>query len=174
MQALTKRLRQNLMLCVFSSLVSAFNPALAASDREMQEEALKALEMRQHPNHAAHAAPLDKSQEFRGVFYGYLPCQDCDGIKATLSLKGHNNYLLVTQPARESSKEFYEKGKYTWNEDTRTVVLTARDQSTRYYHIADEGTLVQLNADGTTMQGDEEKRTLRRGDTVKSRQVHIH
>ncbi|SJM92508.1 copper resistance protein NlpE [Crenothrix polyspora] len=174
MQALTKRLKKNLMLCIFSSLVSIFNPVWAASDREMQEEALKALEMKRHGGHSAPVESLDKNQEFRGVFYGYLPCADCDGIKATLSLKSHNNYLLVTQPARESSKEFYEKGKYTWDEDTRTVVLTARDQSTRHYRIADEGTLVQLNTDGTTMLGDEEGHTLRRGDTVKSRQVHIH
>lgn len=175
MQALTKQVKQNLALFVFSGLVSAFNPVLAASDREMQEEALKALEMRQHPGHAAHAAPLDKSQEFRGVFYGYLPCKDCDGIKATLSLKGHNNYLLVTQPAKESSKEFYEKGKYTWNDDTRTLVLTAnKDSSLRQYRIEDEGTLTQLNADGTLILGDADDHTLRRSDTVKSRQVHIH
>ncbi|SJM92502.1 copper resistance protein NlpE [Crenothrix polyspora] len=174
MQALTKRLKKNLMLCIFSSLVSIFNPVWAASDREMQEEALKALEILKHPDHAVHAEAFDKSQEFHGVFYGYLPCKDCDGIKATLSLKGHNNYLLVTQPAKESSREFYEKGKYTWTENARTLVLTARNQSTRHYRIADEGTLVQLNTDGTTMVGDEEGHTLRRGDTVKSRQVHIH
>lgn len=171
-----KKLQQNLAFLVFSSLVSAFNPAIAASDREMQEEALKALEMIRQPHaaHADHVSIVDKDKEFHGVFYGFLPCKDCDGIKATLSLKQNNIYLLVTQPAKESSKEFYEKGKYTWNDDTRTIVLTSRDKSTRQYHIEGEGTLVQFNEDGTPMAGDQDSYTLRRSDTVKSRQVHIH
>ncbi len=127
-------------------------------------------------DHSAHVAPIDKSLDFHGIFYGYLPCQDCNGIKSTLSLKQNNNYLLVTQPAKESSREFYEKGKYTWNEEKHTVVLTSRNAANiRQYLIKDEGTLILLNADGTQMKGeDEDSYTLRSSDTVKSREIHIH
>ena len=173
-----KYLKQKLTLIFFSTLFSAYNPAMAESDMQIQERVLKAREMlnQQKTDHAAHVNPIDKSLEFHGVFYGFLPCNDCNGIKATLSLKQKNNYLLVTQPARESSREYYEKGKYTWNDENQTVVLTPNKESTtRQYHIDDEGTLVQLSDGGVRMTGDEADRyILRRSDTVKSREVHIH
>lgn len=178
MQTLKKQLKQNLALIFFGTLLSAYHPAIAKTDLEAQEKYLKARvnSHQQETDHSAHVAPIDKSLDFHGVFYGYLPCNDCNGIKTTLSLKQNNNYLLVTQPARESSREFYEKGKYSWDEEKRTVVLTPRNEpSTRQYHIENEGTLIQLNSDGARMPSElAERYTLRRSDTVKSREVHIH
>jgi hypothetical protein len=177
MQAFKKQSKQYRMLIFFNILLSV-NIAMAATDQADQEKLLKARVMsrQQDPDHAAHLNPVDKSLEFHGVFYGYLPCKDCDGIKTTLSLKQNNNYLLVTQPAKESSKEFYEKGKYSWNDENHTVVLTSRnDSSIRQYRIKDEGTLILLNSDGTQMTRDKaESYTLRRSDRVNSREVHIH
>ncbi|MDD1623686.1 MAG: copper resistance protein NlpE, partial [Methylococcaceae bacterium] len=94
----------------------------------------------------------------------------------TLSLKQNNNYLLVTQYAKEYSREFYEKGKYSWNDENHTVVLTPRKggTSTRSYHIENEGTLIQLNDDGTRMTDEAGRYVLQRSDTVKSREIHIH
>ncbi|WP_394753710.1 copper resistance protein NlpE [Crenothrix sp.] len=174
MRALKKQLKQNLAWCIFSSVLFTASSVMAASDREMQEEALKALELAKNP-HAAHAA-TEKGKEFHGVFYGYLPCDDCEGIKATLTFKQNNNYLLVTQPAKASTREFYEKGKFNWNDETHILMLTSnKDSTVRQYHIeAEGGALVQFNADGTPIKGDQESYTLRRGDTIKSRQVHIH
>jgi hypothetical protein len=56
------------------------------------------------------------------------------------------------------------------------VVLTPRNESiTRQYRIKDEGTLIQLNSDGTQITEElEDSYSLRRSDTVKSREVHIH
>ena len=178
MQTLKKQLKQNLALIFFSFLFSAYNPVMAESDMQIQERVLKARELasQQKTDHAAHVNPDDKSLEFHGVFYGFLPCKDCNGIKTTLSLKQKNNYLLVTQPARESSREYYEKGKYSWNDENHTVVLTPHKESTtRQYHIENGETLIQLNSDGTRITGDQaDNYILRRSDTVKSREVHIH
>jgi uncharacterized lipoprotein NlpE involved in copper resistance len=178
MQALKKPLKQNLTLIFFSTLFSVYNPALAESDMQIQEKVLKARESanQQNTDHAAHVNPVDKSLEFHGVFYGFLPCKDCNGIKTTLSLKQKNNYLLVTQPARESSREYYEKGKYSWNDENHIVVLTPlKESTTRQYHIENGETLIQLNTDGTRITGDQaDSYILRRSDTVKSREVHIH
>lgn len=177
MKPLTKQLPQNLALAFFSTLLLAVQPTMAETDLQSQQNLLRARvkNYEQKTDHSAHLKPVDKSLEFHGVFYGYLPCKDCDGIKATLSLKQNNNYLLVTQPAKESSKEFYEKGKYNWNEEKQIVVLTPRKESTtRQYFIEDEGTLVQLNSDGMRMTGDGDRYTMRRSDMVKSREVHIH
>jgi hypothetical protein len=175
MQALKKQLKQNLTLFCFGTLLLALHPAMAATDQADQEKLLRARVNRQ-TDHSAHLTPVDKSLEFHGVFYGYLPCNDCNGIKATLSLKQNSNYLLVTQPARESSREYYEKGKYSWNDENQTVVLTPNKEPTpRQYHIENEGTLIQLNSDGARMPSElADRYTLRRSDMVKSREVHIH
>lgn len=177
MQALKKQLKHNLAFFLFSSLLSA-NSAIAETDLTAQANYLKARASSHQPktDHTAHVNHADKSQQFHGVFYGYVPCDDCPGIKMTLSLKQNNNYLLVTQPARESSREFYEKGKYTWNDDSHTVVLTPRKESIiRHYLIEDEGTLVQVNSDGTRMVSKDPGRyILRRSDSVKSREIHFH
>jgi uncharacterized lipoprotein NlpE involved in copper resistance len=175
MQAL--KTHANLTLIFFGILFST-QVAMAKTDLTAQEGYAKALAKnhQQEIDHSAHK-PVDKSLDFHGVFYGYLPCNDCNGIKATLSLKQNNNYLLVTQPAKDSSREFYEKGKYTWDEKNRTVVLTPRKEQsiTRHYLMKDEGTLIQLNSDGTQISEElEENYTLRRSDTVTSREVHIH
>lgn len=175
MQILKKQLNQNLTLIFFSTLLLALHPAMAKTDQEDQEKLLRAR-VNSQTDHSAHVTPIDKSLEFHGVFYGYLPCNDCNGIKTTLSLKQNNNYLLVTQPARESSREFYEKGKYSWNDENQTVVLTPnKEAAVHQYHIESEGTLIQLNSDGARMPSElADRYTLRRSDTVKSREVHIH
>jgi hypothetical protein len=173
MRALKKSLKHNLALFLIGSLVSAVS-AMAASDIEAQEgfARARAKNLQGQADHAAHQNPADESQEFHGVFYGYLPCSDCDGVKTTLSLQQKRNYLLVIQPAKASSRESFERGKYTWDEKNRTVVLTPKKEgaSVRRYHIEDEGTLIQLNEDGIKKKD----YVLQRSDTYKSREVHIH
>lgn len=173
MRIFNNQFKHNLALLLCSSLLSAL-PAKAATDLEAQETFARARAKTSQPeaDHSAHQGHADKSQTFRGVFYGFLPCSDCTGVKTTLSLQQKNNYLLVTQPARESSREFYERGKYSWDDESRTVVLTPKKEGTgpRRYHIEDEGTLIQLNEDGIKM----DRYVLQRADTVKSREVHIH
>jgi uncharacterized lipoprotein NlpE involved in copper resistance len=123
-----------------------------------------------------HSNHTDKSQEYRGVYYGFLPCDDCLGVKTTLSLKSNTNYLLVTQYTKESAREYFEKGKYNWDDNNKTLVLTSnKDGSKRKYTIKDDNALVQLSSDGLPIKGAaEEKYTLLRSDVAKSREVHIH
>lgn len=177
MRTLKNQFICNLTIMIIISLFSV-SIAHAATDLEARENLAKARAKNsgKEMDHASHKNHADKSLEFRGVFYGYLPCSDCDGIKVTLSLKQKNNYLMVTQYARESSREYYEKGKYDWNERDRTVVLTPRKGGTgkRLYHIENEGTIIQLNEDGSRMFGDSDRYVLRRSDMTKTREVHIH
>jgi uncharacterized lipoprotein NlpE involved in copper resistance len=101
---------------------------MAESDIQIKKGVHNIKEKSQkHGNHSKNTKIVDKNQkQFHGVFYGYLPCEDCDGVQTTLSLKNKNNYLLVTQPAKASSREFFDKGKYIWDEETSTVTLTSR------------------------------------------------
>jgi NlpE N-terminal domain len=177
MQILKRNLKKSLAFIFISALIPA-QITLAATDLSAQENYLKARvkSLEQNNDHANHLEPVEKSKDFHGVFYGFLPCENCNGIKATLSLKQNNLYLLVTQPAKESSKELYEKGKYTWDEEKQIVTLSPRnDAAIKKYSIKDEGTLIQLKSDGSPMKADAaDKYTLRRSDTANTREVHIH
>ena len=178
MQTVKTTLKQTMPLIFLGVLLSS-NSVMAITDQEAREGFAKARAMnhQEEANRADHLNHVDKNQEFRGVFYGFLPCDHCNGMKVTLSLKQNNHYLMVTQPAKESSREFFEKGKYSWDDDTNTVVLTPRDKDAevREYLIKDEGTLIQLDSNGKQIIGDSAGNyTLRRSDTVKSREVHIH
>ncbi|MCX7098156.1 MAG: copper resistance protein NlpE [Methylococcales bacterium] len=170
---------QNLALLLFGAMLIANHPAWAGSDLEAIEKYQRARAERMYPgeNHAGHGEE-DSSKGFHGVYYGFVPCKTCLGTKMTLSLNQNNNYLLVIQSASEGSRESYEKGKYVWNEESRTVVLTPRkgkEMAIRYYHIQDEETLAQANDDGTKMTGDDaDLFVLRRSDTVKTREIHFH
>ena len=154
-------------------------PAIAVTDISAQQKFLEAKvsNHQKEGEHVNHLTPVDENKKFHGVFYGFLPCDNCNGIKATLSLKDNNNYLLVTQPAKESSREFYEKGKYSWDDENKLALLTPKnsESNTKMYHIKDEGTLIQLNDDGKPFTGDKaDSYILRRSDTIQSREVHIH
>jgi NlpE-like protein len=169
-------LKPKLSLILFGFLAVSCQPVLAKSDKQIMGDVQKAREMARHGGvHTKHLEPVDASQIFRGVYYGYLPCKDCAGIKMTLSLKNKNNYLLVTQHAQASIREFYEKGKYIWDEKSSTVTLTSRkDSSIKKLLIKDEGTLIMLTPEGTRLKGDQDQYSLVRSDKNKSREVHIH
>ena len=158
-------------------LAIALIPFNEKSDMEIMAEVQKnRAKLRGEEDHSKHSNDVvDESQQFRGVFYGYLPCDDCAGVKMTLSLKNKQNYLLVTQYARSSNKEYYEKGSYEWDEATKIVVLTARkEKKVQKYRIENEGALVKLKSDGTAHNGNPDKYTLFRTDKKKSRSIHIH
>ena len=177
----TTKIIKSLACLLFGSFFLTLNAAVAESDMQLQEKALKAREMMRHEgmmDHASHStADASDPNGFRGVFYGYLPCdnKDCDGLKMTLSLKQKNNYLLVTQNAMASTREYYEKGKYDWNEKNHTVTLQPNNNlPAKVLSMVDETALVVLGADGKTLPSDQEAHTLRRSDKSKTRDVHIH
>lgn len=162
-------------LVVFLAIV--LSPFEDKSDMEIMEMVQKNREkLRNKDGHSKHKIePVDDSQKFRGVFYGYLPCEDCAGVKMTLSLKNKQNYLLVTQYARASNKEYYNKGKYVWNEETNMVTLTARkDGEIQKYRIESEGELILLKPDGLKLKGNQNQYLLLRTDKNKARSIHIH
>lgn len=166
MKALIIPLKQKLTLILISGLSVVFNPAMAELDVQIKDGA-----------HSKDIKLADKSKgQFRGVFYGYLPCDDCDGTQTTLSLKNKNNYLLVTEPAKASAREYFDKGKYIWDDETKTVTLTSRKKSiVRKYQIEDEKTLFMLDAKGAPIKGKKNKYSLRKRDMKQSnKNMHNH
>ncbi|QXP87365.1 copper resistance protein NlpE [Methylococcus capsulatus] len=178
MQTLNGKMIKKASFLVFIALLGAIPPAGAESDKEIQERALKARELGQHGgmDHSAHAGD-ETTGRFRGVFYGYLPCQEenCDGLKMTLSLNDKDRYLLVIQPAKPQNRESFEKGKYQWDDKNGIVVLTPNKEAPpRRLAIKDEGTLIYLASDGKPLPGDPDRYRLERSDKAGNREMHIH
>lgn len=162
-------------------LISGFTlccPLHAATDTQAQEGFAQARARNYEPNqdHSSHNMKNKPGAGFHGIFYGYLPCGDCIGIKHTLSLKHNNNYLLVTQVVKEASRELYEKGKYVWDDEKGQVTLTPNNegQPPRRYRIKDEGTLIQLDPEGNIITKDADRYMLQRSDLAQTREVHMH
>ena len=168
----------SLMLAVSGS----FTPAMAESDMEIQERALRAREVQRNGgdmDHQGHEGMVQESQKspYRGVFYGYLPCEDkdCSGLKMTLSLNAGNRYLLVIQPAKVLNRETFEKGEYLWDENDRLLTLKPRNNGPeRRLAIKDSTSLIYLDKDGKSASGNQDRYILERSDTADNRDVHIH
>lgn len=118
-----------------------------------------------------------KQQDWPGIYNGFTPCADCFGIKTTLALNKNNTYILLTQFAGKSEREYVEKGSYTLNSDDKLIELTPRKggKDNQKYLIGDN-TLTQLDANGKRFTGkDAERYTLRRTDvTDQGSQSHAH
>ena len=161
---------------LFAGLLALSAPLYAESDKEM---ALKAREL-QHGDsmdHSEHSALPETKGTFRGVYYGYLPCneEDCKGIKMTLSLNATNNYLLVIQPAKLKNRESFEKGKYEWNEANGRVTLTPyKELPKRLLSIQGDGNLLLLDEEGKPHAGSLDPYMLKRSDSAGNREMHIH
>lgn len=108
-----------------------------------------------------------KSLDWPGVYHGFVPCEDCKGIKTTLALNANGSYLLITQYIGKSDREIVEKGKFTWGNTSNTVVLTSRNgESTRQFLVG-ENTLTQLDNAGNRITGKQADRyTLTRTETA--------
>lgn len=178
MLTINKKIKKGLLIGFGAGLAFSY-PAWAESDMHLMEKALKAREHQNQKgvNHSSHTKVKEATAGFRGVFYGYLPCQqkDCSGVKMTLSLKNKNNYLLVTQYAKASNREYFEKGKYDWDDSKNILLLTPKKNAAeRRFRIRDDATLIQLNSDGSAMPGPSKNYQLRRSDQSEAREVHIH
>ncbi|MDO9103629.1 MAG: copper resistance protein NlpE [Methylovulum sp.] len=110
-----------------------------------------------------------ESLDWPGIYYGFVPCPDCNGVKTTLALNKNNSYILITQNVGKSPREFVEKGKFTWGGQSDTIVLTPRNSSTVRQYIVGENTLIQLDNDGNRISGElADRYVLRRTDITKA------
>ncbi len=153
MLTLSRRCNRAFAFMLLSASIVAFNPVLAETNSEKNAEA----------NHA------HVQRDWPGIYHGFLPCDDCVGIKTTLALNKNSSYVLITQYAGKSPRDFVEKGKYAWDEKTSTIVLTPRkdkDVKIRRYAVA-EDMLIQLDDNGNRYTGKlADKYILRRNDVT--------
>ncbi|MGZ5001264.1 MAG: copper resistance protein NlpE [Methylomonas sp.] len=130
-------------------------------------------ETAQKQDGAAHHA--HRGNEWPGVYNGFTPCADCVGVKTSLALNANNSYILITQYAGKSPRDFTEKGKFTWSEDGSKIVLTPRDGSAVHHYLVGDGMLTQLDGNGNRISGkDADRYVLRRNDVTAQEPKHSH
>lgn len=130
MPIIKKNLKQSLALMLLLASCSTYTLAIAETTP---------------PAEAHHA---EDSLDWPGIYLGFLPCADCEGIKTTLALNKNNSYLLITQHVGKSEREFVEKGKFSPGEKSNTIVLTPRNNGEPRRFLVGEDKLMQLDNNG--------------------------
>ncbi|NOT84356.1 MAG: copper resistance protein NlpE [Methylococcaceae bacterium] len=123
-----------------------------------------------HDQNARHA---QDNMDWPGIYQGFMPCADCAGVKTTLAFNKNNSYVLMTQFIGKSDREFVEKGKFTWDNNSKTITLTPRKSATTQQYIVEENSLIQLDPNGKRFTGKyAEHYVLRRKDVANEPQPH--
>jgi hypothetical protein len=134
-----------------------------------------------NPVFAETASNLDeqhaqKTLNLSGLYLGFFPCADCQGIRTTLALNKNNTYTLMTIYVGKSDREFVEKGKFSLTETGDRIVLTPRKGSTTIQeYLIDDDMLIKLDEDGNRITSDGADRyILHRKDIMKSPENNNH
>jgi uncharacterized lipoprotein NlpE involved in copper resistance len=98
------------------------------------------------------------SLSWAGLYEGVLPCADCPGIKARLTLRRDYSYELVTDYLDRPLPPQTARGQFTWNTAGGTITLEGAGGGQTF--MVGEGRLLQLNRDGTPLQVDAPTRVL--------------
>lgn len=152
MRTYKQKLKEILAFSLFTAVFSVYNPVFAET------------------NDAQHA---QTSLDWPGIYNGFTPCADCNGVKTSLALNKNNTYILITQYVGKSPREFVEKGRFAARDQDNVIVLTPRKSAATKYYEVGEDTLTQLDDNGDRISGAEANRyTLRRTDVTRSPQEH--
>ncbi|MDO9270179.1 MAG: copper resistance protein NlpE [Methylobacter sp.] len=158
MRTFRQQFKQVLTFFIFITIFSGYNPVFAETTAETND------------TEAHHA---QNSLDWPGIYNGFIPCDDCKGIKSTLALNKNNSYILITQYVGKSEREIVEKGKFTWGDKNNTIVLTPRNNSTTQQYLIGENMLIQLDNNGNRISGKlADRYILRRNDITKSAPSH--
>lgn len=155
MRTFRQQFKQILAFFLFIAIFSGYNSVFAETAETKDADA----------HHA------QKSIDWPGIYRGFLPCDDCKGVKTSLALNKNNSYILITQYVGKSEREIVEKGKFT--SDNNTIVLTPRDNSTTRQYLVGENMLIQLDNNGNRITGKlADRYILRRTELTESSPSH--
>ena len=96
-----------------------------------------------------------KTLNLSGLYLGFYPCADCQGVRTTLALNKNNTYVYISIYVGKSDREIIEKGKFTLGENGNTLVLTPRKGSTTtQQYLIEDDMLIKLDEDGNRITKD--------------------
>lgn len=105
------------------------------------------------------AADIHTSQnslDWAGVYYGIMPCADCEGIETVFTLKQDGSYTIKRKYLGKENQIFTEDGKFEWTKDGNNITLIPENDSSeggKRYKVG-ENILFALNSDGEIITGE--------------------
>lgn len=157
MRTFRQKCKLTLISSLFIAAFASYSPAFAETPDTNNKS----------PHHA------QKSLDWPGIYYGYLPCPDCNGVKTTLALNKNGSYILITQNMGKSVRDFVEKGKFAVGDKPDTIILTPRKSTNTQQYLVGENMLIHLDHNGDRITGKEADRyILRRTDVTKPTSAH--
>ncbi len=101
------------------------------------------------PDHHTSRTSLD----WQGTYSGVLPCADCEGIRATLTLLDDHTYVLKSFYIGMSEQEDIQRGKFSWN-DTGSAISLSENGKDAVQLLVGENRLFVLDREGNRITGD--------------------
>jgi len=105
---------------------------------------------------AAHTS--QNALDWDGTYRGFLPCDDCEAVQTTVSLKKDLTFTIKTKYLGKSDSVYQTAGKFSWNEKGNTVTLILPDKSQTTQYLVGENLLTQLDKQGNKITGDNASR----------------
>ena len=92
------------------------------------------------------------SLDYEGIYFGTLPCADCDGIKTTVYINEKNTYKMVSVYTGKGEKQ-EETGSYAWDKTGSIIKLKSNKNSEVSQFFVGENTLTKLDQQGNKITG---------------------
>lgn len=94
------------------------------------------------------------SLDWNGTYVGVTPCADCPGIETTIVLNDDSTFKATYVYQEKKDGTFEEAGTFAWDDKGSVITLKdAKSEVLAVYQVR-EGSLKQLNLDGTEVEGE--------------------
>lgn len=94
----------------------------------------------------------NNSLDWDGVYFGTLPCADCEGIETKITLSNDGSYS-VNQTYLGRVEGFFEsRGQFSWNDSGNIITLENESGANQYF--VGENVLFKLDMNGQRVEGD--------------------
>ncbi|MGM0623240.1 MAG: copper resistance protein NlpE [Campylobacterota bacterium] len=88
------------------------------------------------------------SLDYEGVYYGVLPCANCEGIKTTVAIKPNERYELSMIYLGKQINNYESVGVFIWDSSGNKIYF---DDGTKYF--VSEDYLLFLDSRGQKIEG---------------------
>ena len=92
------------------------------------------------------------SLDWAGIYEGFLPCEDCEGIETSIEIEKNRDYTLSQEfKGRAGDNSLQETGKFEWDKQGNTISLGERQ---KLYFQVSQNYLLQVFKDESKVMGD--------------------
>ncbi|MBO2544213.1 copper resistance protein NlpE N-terminal domain-containing protein [Salegentibacter sp. BDJ18] len=92
------------------------------------------------------------SLDWTGIYEGFLPCEDCEGIETSIEIEKNRDYTLSQEfKGRAGDNSLQETGKFKWDKQGNTISLGERQ---KLYFQVSQNYLLQVFKDESKVMGD--------------------